>query len=149
MLNETFSVIFKHRGSAKVFFLIFWFQKIILKRSRIQLRSPCFFTLLSHNEFLAWRHSCRPQIHQKYNRVIHKYITWTLRKNIVHCWKKRRQRWWPKNQVFSDPFFSFLTKTKSLSFLVYSVSFVLKLVHCDWHKRDSTLLQRHKYATDE
>ena len=76
----------------KVSFLIFWFQKIILKRSRIQLRSPCFFTLLSHNEFLAWRHSCRPQIHQKYNRVIHKYITSTLRKNIVHCWKKSQKK---------------------------------------------------------
>ena len=50
-------------------------------------------------------------------------------------------------QGFSDPFF--LAKIKS-KFLVYSVSFVLKLVHCDWHKRDSSsLLQRHTLLTDE
>ena len=50
-------------------------------------------------------------------------------------------------QGFSDPFF--LAKIKS-KFLVYSVSFVLKLVHCDWHKRDSSsLLQRHTLQADE
>ena len=83
----------------KVFFLIFWFQKIILKRSRIQLRSPCFFTLLSHNEFLAWRHSCRPQIHQKYNRVIHKYIHLntkekhsTPRKSLIQYYERSELR---------------------------------------------------------
>ena len=54
------------------FFSFFRSKRLFWKEAESNWGGAPLTLLLSHNEFLAWRHSCRPQIHQKYNRVIHK-----------------------------------------------------------------------------